>query len=99
MVENAALRGVELVSLSVEQSPQSRRTSASADGFNLSNLLVTATYSDGSTDVLSEGYGGYVLPDSELCSTTSEKRMMQVSYTVLEVTRTATFEIDVRKGE
>lgn len=97
--EHEALRGVELVSLSVEQSPQSRRTSASADGFNLSDLLVTATYSDGSTDVLSEGYGGYILSDSELCSTTSEKRAMQVSYTVLGVTRTATFEIDVRKGE
>ncbi|EED22608.1 arabinosidase, putative [Talaromyces stipitatus ATCC 10500] len=76
--EHAALRGVELVSLSVQQTSHEGFTGAVKEGFDAPDLMVTAVYSDGSTDVLGKGYGGYVLSDLGTCSSTSGKPLLDV---------------------
>ncbi|KAL2864139.1 uncharacterized protein BJX67DRAFT_383981 [Aspergillus lucknowensis] len=96
--EHAALRGAELVSLSVQQRLQPGTTASDpAEEFNQFGLVVTATYNDGVTDTLEEGYGGYMLSDLGPCSSTPGNRTVQASYTVLGVTKTASTSIEVGK--
>ncbi|GAM43325.1 arabinosidase [Talaromyces pinophilus] len=93
--DHAAIRGAEVVSLTVQQ-PPAKVTYTVGELLDSSDLVVTAEYSDAVTEALGEGYGGYSLSGSGPWLTPG-KHTVVVSYTVLEVTQTASFDVDVRE--
>jgi len=92
--EHAALRGADLVSIAV-RSPPARSTYALGEPFDATGLVVTADYTDGVSDeVLARGDGGYVLRDFD--PRRAGRQTVTVSYTVVDRTRTASFDVVVR---
>jgi hypothetical protein len=92
--DHAAVRGADLVSLTVQ--PPFNVTYTVGELLDSSDLVVTAKYSDAVTEQLGEGYGGYILSGSGPWPTPG-KYTVAVSYTLLEVTLIASFDIDVRE--
>lgn len=90
--DHAAVRGADLVSLSVQLS--AKITCFTEEPLDSSALVVTAKYSDAVTETLGEGYGGYILTGSGPWRTPGEYTV-EVSYSVLEVTQTASFNVEV----
>jgi hypothetical protein len=91
--EHAALRGAGLLSVSV-QTPPAKTTYAVGQSLDLTGLAVTADYTDGVEDeVLFPGYGGYSVSGYD--PNTPGTQTVTVSYTVVDRTRTASFQVDV----
>lgn len=93
--EHAAWRRAELTTISVTKPPH-KTDYVRGESLDLDGLRIEAIYSDGIIDdELHEGYGGYTLSgfDSDMLGT----RIVTVSYTVVNVTRTSTFKVDVHK--
>ncbi|KFY01528.1 hypothetical protein V490_00885 [Pseudogymnoascus sp. VKM F-3557] len=93
--EHAAWRRAELITISVTKPPH-KTDYVHGESLDLDGLRIEAIYSDGIIDdELHEGYGGYTLSgfDSDMLGT----RIVTVSYTVVNVTRTSTFKVDVHK--
>ena len=94
--EHAALRGADLVSVSV-RTPPTRTTYAVGQPLDLTGLVATADYSDGVTgEVLARGHGGYAVSGYD--PNTPGTQRVTVSYTVVGQTRTAAFQLVVRAG-
>lgn len=91
--EHAALRGADLVSISVRR-PPSRTMYSIGQALDLTDLVVSATYTDGVTDeALLEGFGGY--ETSGYDPYTPGTQAVTVSYSVLDRTETAVFQVEV----
>lgn len=94
--EHAALRGADLVSVSV-RTPPAKTTYAVGEPLDLTGLVFTADYTDGVRDeVLARGHGGYAVSGFDANSPGMQR--VTVSYTVVDRTRTAAFELVVRAG-
>jgi hypothetical protein len=90
--EHAALRGVELSFISLK--PPKKTIYAMSEQLDLGGLTVTAIYNDASTDnSLNEGYGGYEVYGFD--SEQTHKQNVTVSFSVVNVTKTATFGVEV----
>ncbi|KAL2858446.1 hypothetical protein BJY01DRAFT_241781 [Aspergillus pseudoustus] len=92
--EHAVVRGADLVSLTIHL--PSKLAYSVGERLDSSDLVVTAKYCDAVTEPLGEGYGGYILSGSGPWFTPG-KHTVVVSYTLWEVTQTASFNIDVRE--
>jgi hypothetical protein len=91
--EHAALRRAELVSIAVRARP-AKTTYAVREPLDPTGLVVTADYGDGTTrEVLLPGTGGYAIRGFD--PRRVGRQTITVSYTVLERTRTASFEVVV----
>lgn len=91
--EHAALRGAALSSLSV-RTPPTKATYTLGQPLDLRGLVVTAAYTDGTTDeVLVPGYGGYLVSGYD--ATLPGAQTVTVSYTVVGRTKTASFQVVV----
>ncbi|MBE3049224.1 glycoside hydrolase family 43 protein, partial [Candidatus Bathyarchaeota archaeon] len=91
--EHAGLRGAELTGISVREEPAKKRYLIGED-LELAGLCVEATYSDGVVDELLRGYGGYSVAGFE--SGGPGVRTVSVSYSVVGVTKSASFEVQIR---
>ncbi|WP_433553561.1 bacterial Ig-like domain-containing protein [Micromonospora zamorensis] len=91
--EHAAMRGADLTAVAV-RTPPTKATYAVGEPLDLTGLVVTATYSDGVRDeVLLAGHGGFTV--SGFAATVPGVRTVTVSYSVLDVTRRASFPVEV----
>lgn len=91
--EHAALRGADLTSVAV-RIPPTRTTYAVGEPLDRTGLVVTADYTDGLRDeVLAHGHGGYTVSGYD--PTTAGAQTINVSYSVVGVTRTASFPVEV----
>ncbi|WP_206024959.1 immunoglobulin-like domain-containing protein [Micromonospora zingiberis] len=91
--EHAALRGADLSSVSV-LTPPTRTTYSVGEALDLTGLVVTADYTDGVRDEeLLRGHGGYSVSGYD--PTIPGEQTVTVSYTVVDVTKTASFTVDV----
>ena len=92
--EHAALRGADVTSIALRSTP-TRRTYAPGEPLDLTGLVVTADYSDGLKDeLLLPGRGGYVVSGYD--PTKRGQQQIDVSYTVVDQTRTASFAVTVK---
>ncbi|MEV4766825.1 immunoglobulin-like domain-containing protein [Micromonospora chokoriensis] len=91
--EHAALRGADPSSISV-RTPPARTSYAVGQALDLTGLVVTADYTDGVQDeVLLAGHGGYTVSGYD--PNTPGRQTVTVSYTVVDQTRTSSFQVDV----
>ncbi|MEW9527226.1 immunoglobulin-like domain-containing protein [Microbispora sp. NPDC049125] len=91
--EHACLRGADLSAVAV-RTPPAKAVYVTGEPLDLTGLVVTAGYTDGMKDeVLAEGYGGYLVSGYD--PATPGRQTVTVSYTVADVTRTASFQVEV----
>lgn len=90
--EHAALRGADLTALTITAEPSTTQYEV-GDDLDLSGLVVAADYTDGVREDLEQGYGGYTVEGFD--SGVAGKQTVTVSYKVVDVTKTATFEVVV----
>ena len=91
--EHAALRGADVTSIALRSTP-TRLTFSLGEPLDLTGLVVTADYSDGLKDeVLLPGRGGYLVSGHD--PTERRRQQITVSYTVVNQTRTASFDVTV----
>lgn len=92
--EHAALRGANLTSVAVRTAP-TKLTYELGEPLDLTGLVVTADYSDGMNgEVLLPGRGGYLV--SGFNRAKRGQQQINVSYTVVDQTRRASFNITVK---
>ncbi|KAK2768214.1 hypothetical protein FQN54_000066 [Arachnomyces sp. PD_36] len=91
--EHAAWRGADLTSIRIKSEPIKTKYSI-GESLDVTGLSLEATYTDGIVDELFEGYGGYSIScfDSE----TPGEKTIEISYTVVNLTKTATFSVFVQ---
>jgi hypothetical protein len=91
--EHAALRGADLVAV-VVNSPPTKTDYAVGEELDLTGLVVSASYTDGiKGEIISEGHGGYLV--SGFDTQKPGKQVVTVSYMVVNVIKTATFQVKV----
>ncbi|RKK70367.1 hypothetical protein BFJ69_g11916 [Fusarium oxysporum] len=91
--EHAALRGTNLRSINII--PPKKRVYSIGESLDLEGMIVSARYSDGITDdELFEGYGGYSI--SGFDPRRKGKQAVKVSYSVVGITKTASFTVKVK---
>ncbi|EXA44068.1 hypothetical protein FOVG_05573 [Fusarium oxysporum f. sp. pisi HDV247] len=91
--EHAALRGTNLRSINII--PPKKRVYSIGESLDLEGMIVSARYSDGITDDgLFEGYGGYSI--SGFDPRRKGKQAVKVSYSVVGITKTASFTVKVK---
>jgi hypothetical protein len=92
--EHAALRGAKLESIRL--TPPKKTTYKIGRPLDLDGLIVSARYSDGVEDEeVVEGYGGFTV--SGYNPLRAGTQLVQVSYSVLDVTKRASFKVHVGK--
>ncbi|WP_327043135.1 bacterial Ig-like domain-containing protein [Micromonospora ureilytica] len=91
--EHAAMRGADPTSVAVRK-PPTRTTYTVGEPLDRTGLVVTADYTDGVRDeVLAHGHGGYTVSGYD--PTTAGTQTVIVSYSVVGMTRTASFPVEV----
>ncbi|KEY64413.1 hypothetical protein S7711_08471 [Stachybotrys chartarum IBT 7711] len=93
--EHAALRGADLVA--IEVTSPNKSIYRVGEPLDLAGMVVSALYSDGiQDDELFEGHGGYSVTGFNAFVVGIQ--LVEVTYTVVDTTRTASFEVDVQDG-
>lgn len=93
--EHAAWRGADLVSLRITEGPSKTRYRL-GEPLDADGLVLEASYTDGVVDKdITEGHGGYTLEGFD--SETPGTKTVAVSYTVVDVTKTASFEVKIKR--
>lgn len=91
--EHAALRGADLQS--IELTPPKKKVYRLGEDLDLEGLIVSAQYSDGvEDDQIFEGYGGFRVSGYD--KSAPGQQQVKVSYTVLDITKSATFMVKVQ---
>jgi hypothetical protein len=91
--EHAALRGADLEL--IEVTPPTKRTYKVGENLDTEGLVVSARYTDGVIDErIPEGYGGFSLSNDDLSRPGTKS--VQVTYTVVGITKRASFDVRVR---